>query len=999
MEPKNRPQPTPAYLAALAGFLHDLGKVGQRAYPPGIEGVREAFPEAESNFREENWHLWLKDHHQYREGEKVTWFSHYHVLWSGYLAEQLGLTDEWKPVRQAVLLHHCPTPNAPLSELLARADRLASGMDRITVPEKGDAWKTPLIPILKEVGLQVETGNGLSGEAGPDDDCGFPLGYGLELAEDKYPARGFPFPQPGQSLSESEYEKLWGEILNVAKELRFGGDPDIAVSQVAGLVEWYCWPVHDSSYGTVNDVSLADHSRAVATVAACLARVAEERTGSSQVGEWAVTELFGNYPKEARKSEPEGVDPSFKEDIFRLVVGDLKGIQRFIYDVFGEGTAKQLRARSFTVEIWCDRLAAYLCREVGIPEACRIYATGGKFLLLLPNLTKLTWKDSSENRHQGSLTDYLRYFQDLVNEDIEQTFDHRVPLRLVLASVPLSQLDLIKPGKLREKLDELMKLLNLASGHPYWELPGEFFSPLDPPAEYISASTTEIRDETGIREEIDKYFTGLGRKLTRVSFLIQKPDRSPADGKRVSDNKLDVPIPGTEWEVTTFSDLNSSSGKGNFIISLNQYKPEAAGFRWYASARVPAWPKKEEAYEQCYWGALKRLCKEKLRDRPEKGDEEPENGNPLTFDQLATAAELFTGFGRLGVLRMDVDNLGYIISRGLDQYRERLAERLGKNPDEINVYSLSRLASLSSSLVRFFSGLLPKLLEKIEYEQPACGQLSCKRVLASDLVIIIYAGGDDCFLVGPWDLLAQVAFEIREFFHCWTCGNPDLGLSGGLYLMDGHYPIRVGAEKAGEEEERAKSKGSMFHLANQGASAAVSTPTTKDHFAFLGAVEPWWCGKKSCREGGKGGWQYIIERRKRLEQLVCGTKEEEEVDSRRKSAIIRMLGKVAMAYLQGEEVSKRLSKGIGPNTPASYLRPLPGFWKAMLHYAVNRQPDELREKLQEAIADELIPDNTSGQGENQSSYQQAKKELCGNREPIELLPTIVRWADFRTRRG
>ena len=999
-------KPSPAYLAAAAGFLHDVGKVGQRGYPPGGKGVEEYFKD-KSGWQEENKDLWLRKKLGPTQQGEITFtrFSHYHVLWSGYLCEELGMPYEWKPITQAVYAHHTPSPNIPFSEILAHADRLASGMDRIKEPEKGDAWTTPLRPVLSEVGL------GATGEdRGPDfPDCGFPLAEGLNLVKgsDEAPCHGsgneLPFPRQGLKLEQSQYQNLWKEILKEAREIRPGGNPDLFVSRIAGLIEWHCWSVHDSSYGTRNDISLADHSRAVATIAAALARIAQEYKGDDYK-DWSFQDLFGSY-KSLSEGKPTGLTGQIEEEygcLFKLVVGDLRGIQRFIYDVYGEGTAKQLRARSLTVEIWCDRLAAHICRQVGIPEACRVYATGGKFLLLLPNLKRVIWEGE-----EVELDTFLARFQDKVNQEIEQFLGGRIPLRLVLASVDLCQADLIS-GKLKDRLDELMANLNINSGQPRRGQPEEgFFDPQAPPEEYVAS----VAGAGEIREDVDKFFIGMGGALTRLEFWFESELSIPISQVKKWGDEL--PIPGTGLAITLQIKWPA--------FKINSYDPNY-GFRWYAGEQIARWPEniesnsgKSDDPNESFWAKLFRLAKDewaRLAGERKEDRGEPKGGQQLTFGDLANAAELLNGFGRLGVLRLDVDNLGYIISRGLD--------RLQRVTRAKNVYSLSRIASLSSSLVRFFSGLLPKLLD-FNYriiDPDFCNSEKCLKegkdgkeseeqdkgefpldervkkeipvVKAKDLVTVIYAGGDDCFLVGPWDLLAQVAFRIREGFHCWTCGNPDLGLSGGLFLMDGHYPIRVGARKAGELEEEAKSEGLRRNIGqaslSQSGSGGVNPkqsqlgPFPKDHFNFLECVAPWWVRQQV------GGWSYIQSKRKALECLVMS----KMVDNRSRSAILRMLGKVAMTYLRGERNSKRLQSA----DVSTFLDPLPGFWKPMFTYALNRQGEEIREKL-DCIFGEMIP--PTNEEDQRQRYEEAK-QVNGGIEPISYLPTIVRWAELRTRR-
>ena len=69
-------------------------------------------------------------------------------------------------------------------------------------------------------------------------------------------------------------------------------------------------------------------------------------------------------------------------------------------------------------------------------------------------------------------------------------------------------------------------------------------------------------------------------------------------------------------------------------------------------------------------------------------------------------------------------------------------------------------------------------------------------------VAIVYAGGDDVFLVGAWNQVLEAAWRIREAFQCFTCGA--LTISCGFTLFDSHFPIRLAADQTAELEDKAK---------------------------------------------------------------------------------------------------------------------------------------------------------------------------------------------------
>ncbi len=136
-------------------------------------------------------------------------------------------------------------------------------------------------------------------------------------------------------------------------------------------------------------------------------------------------------------------------------------------------------------------------------------------------------------------------------------------------------------------------------------------------------------------------------------------------------------------------------------------------------------------------------------------------------------AEHGVGIERMGILRMDVDNLGEIFIRGL---------KVNQN----SMGSLSRVATLSRQLHLFFAGYLATLSKDYPLSQ------------------IIYAGGDDVFIIGSWQELPELANKIRTEFKCYCADNDSFTLSGGIALAAGKYPISKIAEAAGEAESQAK---------------------------------------------------------------------------------------------------------------------------------------------------------------------------------------------------
>ena len=69
-------------------------------------------------------------------------------------------------------------------------------------------------------------------------------------------------------------------------------------------------------------------------------------------------------------------------------------------------------------------------------------------------------------------------------------------------------------------------------------------------------------------------------------------------------------------------------------------------------------------------------------------------------------------------------------------------------------------------------------------------------------VSIVYAGGDDVFLVGAWNHTLQAALRIQKHPRSYTCGA--LTISASIAMFNEHYPIRAAAKQTAALEDEAK---------------------------------------------------------------------------------------------------------------------------------------------------------------------------------------------------
>jgi CRISPR-associated protein Csm1 len=164
-----------------------------------------------------------------------------------------------------------------------------------------------------------------------------------------------------------------------------------------------------------------------------------------------------------------------------------------------------------------------------------------------------------------------------------------------------------------------------------------------------------------------------------------------------------------------------------------------------------------------------------------------EKGDVLEFEEIA---ELSSGAKYLGILKIDIDHLGLLFGIGLE------------NP------SISRIATLSSNIEIFFNGWINKICEEITREWNSnLEENDLRKGLVESLFYIVYSGGDDLFIIGPWDQVIDLALKIYNDFKQYTSENPNITLSGGIFFVKPAFPIQRFSILVTKELENAKKLG------------------------------------------------------------------------------------------------------------------------------------------------------------------------------------------------
>ncbi|SHH26806.1 CRISPR-associated protein Csm1 [Thermosyntropha lipolytica DSM 11003] len=651
------------------------------------------------------------------------------------LEEEKFVIPDKSTVIDIVRYHHKESlrrsglPPSHPAYLVYEADNIASALDRRPEDEEdrkqGFERYTPLESVFNLLGGREK---------------GVSRGYRaftLRLEE------GIPYPQEKNfTLTPGDYARLRHYMEENLSKINYNLESPDSVLKIMEAVASF---IPSSTYqGEIPDISLFDHVKITAALAASMYLYLQEK---------GITDYKALFMDEdnARRFR--------QEEAFMLVLADISGIQDFIYTISSRGALKSLRARSFYLDLMCEHMADEILEALNLSRAHLLYSGGGHFRLLLPN------------------TAQAREVIALAREKFNRWFfkQYATSLYIEMATLPVSGDVLAGKGeeggsRLKKAFNELAYRANIGKMRRYRGKIGKeiFFNPPDIDA---GRECPVCRTSSGMLLD-DPFQQGMvicqnclslrniGGKLGREkdSLLIVVDREKPAYNP---DFYLEIPALREEEMYLGFADeerVRKDLEKGNLPVRIYSVNRLYTGVNMATNLWVGNYSREPQNKEEGY----------------------------IDFQELAAASK---GIKRLGVLRADVDNLGFVFAEGLKQE--------GKDP--YRFLSLSRVATLSRQLSLFFkyyinllcqgkNRLSPVHLTPDQKEEPA--------------LAIVYSGGDDLFIVGAWNEVIDLALDLSEAFNRYSGGK--LTLSAGIGLYRPGFPISQMANLTGEMEKRAK---------------------------------------------------------------------------------------------------------------------------------------------------------------------------------------------------
>ena len=683
----------------IAALLHDIGKFMQRAEIPLSGRKMEDFlcPTIEGGR-----------------------YSHQHVLWTNEFFE---LTKDFPfpflikgndSVANLAAYHH--RPSTKMQEIIRLADIIASGTDqqKYNDEDKPDfkEWykRQRMYPVFEYMGM--------------DDSVQINPIYRYELkplestCEACYPkTKENISPAEGMSIV-TEYQKLWHDFL---KDFQFCRRPNMNAFLISlySVLEKFTWCIPDSITDR-SDISLFDHLKTTAGLASVL------------------------YLYHADKIEEADLALNSPSKKTILLVGNLSGIQNYIFNINNVGvggTAKRLRSRSFKLSVLSDIAAHKLLHAFGLSYVNCILSSGGKFYLMLPNVS-----------NAGMIIEKCRKeFDDwcIANTNAE--------ISVNLAYEAFTCNEIMDFNHALQKVNDMLRINKLRP----------FSSVLAEAGKWKSESFIFNHFRFKDNETLCKSCGRLpGTKHAEQTVLCRNCADDIQLGRELVASKGIEFFPDGRGDYRvfdcSFSMLNAekSTESGAYLSRIfndwNMPESQAPISGKYDAHYVPVFEK-----NQC------EVCtKENCRER-----DTAQEGNTKFFSCIAQASH---GEKSIGILKADADNMGLIFINGFRSEK-------GK--------SISRVAALSRLLDIFFTGRVDYLIRS----DPGFRN-----------IYTIYSGGDDLVVLGPWDAIIKFAFRLQEEFAKFTCCNKLFSISAGIATSRSRLPIHATVGAADELLDKSK---------------------------------------------------------------------------------------------------------------------------------------------------------------------------------------------------
>jgi CRISPR-associated protein Csm1 len=455
-----------------------------------------------------------------------------------------------------------------------------------------------------------------------------------------------------------------------------------------------------------------------------------------------------------------------------------------------------------------------------LPIVCNFFSAGGKFLLLTPNVNGI------ENK--------LRLVKAEIQQEIHDTYFNQ--FSFLMSHSPIQ--DFKKEFKIysfprtadaifhKLEVEKSRKSFEILSNAPKGTWNTRAFKASQMYAAYQNNGDCKICGRNpGTLSEVDENgdvieycFTCkrdkkyLGETLPKCKYIAF--GKGHVSSKDENEGEKIVIFHSSSMESISNKDTENKH-ECYYVELLEKYECTNEYYLMYNIGKT------DEKIESCHLVPIKRYYANHV---PTK---EKENGKKevLSFEEIAEYSKWRKVDGKvfdkdlgselLGVLKVDVDNLGLIFSKGFEN-----PARAEEGLKDIDRKTVSRYLTMSRMLELFFSEWLKEIisgnskgilidefakLEGIDKE-PFKKYLAIEQINFKN-IYTVYSGGDDMVLVGSWETMIIFSIFLNMQFRKYTCKNEFITLSAGLTFIKPKFPIASAIKQADALLEKSKEEG------------------------------------------------------------------------------------------------------------------------------------------------------------------------------------------------
>ncbi|NLL12618.1 MAG: type III-A CRISPR-associated protein Cas10/Csm1 [Fibrobacter sp.] len=455
-----------------------------------------------------------------------------------------------------------------------------------------------------------------------------------------------------------------------------------------------------------------------------------------------------------------------KGDKLMLIKGDISGIQDFIFSIPSKGAAKALKGRSFYITLLSDVICRFVLKELELDQCNLLYNGGGNFYILAPSNSCDMFK--------------LNEIRKIISEKLLDFHKGKIYMAFGFYIFDEEQLDNI--GEVWRKAGENV---NQLKSRKWYEIGlkenyNKIFGPVESATaesgvcRICGASRMGIQDNRLLEDREICYlcnsFNELTDSLKKANYLIISEVEKRSDKVRDYIDlfasfgfKYQFADSKSKKTGTSFG-LNPDENCYSYTINNTDFIEKDCNGFIFKSVRLPE-------------GTFMDIVKNKY----------PDDISSSSIEE--NLKEINLGDNKLGVVKLDVDNLGKIFINGL-----------GDENNIANIIDLSRALSL------FFEGFIYKLMCLNKREKG---------------IYLLYAGGDDTFFLGAYNQVFEFLNEIRRSFHEYACENLNVTFSAGTDV----YPVKTPVAK--------------FSSSIEGRLNKAKDNKDKNSICFMGEVFRW----------------------------------------------------------------------------------------------------------------------------------------------------------------